>query len=189
MAKQDKPIVLNEFIAAEIGRVSDRYGVEAEVLESFAVFVVENYRKKPPKRPKVKPLTMKALKAAVYEYFDVRSTTELRRSGRFQLATNDLEKFNLGHKKTWEMFYRKYVGILPDERDERGPDCINGLNIFKYFRPWDVFGLDPQVASDEEVKGAYRRLAKIYHPDVPETGDARIFDRLTVMYESLMVKV
>jgi hypothetical protein len=188
MVKQTEKSVLNDLVVEEIGRLGDRYGIEVKVLEEFAVFVVQNYRKKD-KPSKVKPLTVKELKTAVYEYFNVENTTELKKSGRFKLATNDLGKVNLGQKKTWEMFYREYVGILPHERGERGKDCINGLNIFKYFRPWNVFGLDPQVASEEEVKGAYRRLAKIYHPDVPETGDARIFDRLTVMYESLTIKV
>jgi DnaJ-class molecular chaperone len=41
------------------------------------------------------------------------------------------------------------------------------------------------VATTEEVKDAYRKLSKIYHPDIPQTGDSKIFERLTIFYKSL----
>lgn len=34
---------------------------------------------------------------------------------------------------------------------------------------YDVLGLDPS-ATEEEVKLAYRKLAKLYHPDINATG-------------------
>ncbi len=39
-----------------------------------------------------------------------------------------------------------------------------------------VFELDPKTASKEDIKNAYYRLSKIYHPDNQETGDAEVFD-------------
>jgi hypothetical protein len=47
---------------------------------------------------------------------------------------------------------------------------------------WDVLGVQ-QTASSEEIKQAYFKLAKIYHPDVPETGDAAMFDQITKAYQ------
>ena len=189
MAQKNKGIELNEVVTEEIQRLGELHEIETAILKEFATFVIKNHRKKKKPDKKVRFLTVKELKAAVYQYFNVKDTQELKKSGRYKLATNDLGKLNLGRKEAWELLYRKYVDILPEEKGETGKDCINGINIFKYFRPWDVFGLDPQSATTEEIKGAYRRLSKIYHPDIPETGDARIFDRLTVMYESLTVKV
>ncbi|MFM7788456.1 MAG: DnaJ domain-containing protein, partial [Microcystis panniformis] len=65
----------------------------------------------------------------------------------------------------------------------------NGINIFKYFRPYRVFDLDPNTASKEDIKNAYYRLSKIYHPDNQETGDAEVFDCLTVMYKSITTEI
>ena len=88
-------------------------------------------------------------------------------------------------KEGWEKLYRKFIGILPGEENQQGYGCINGINIFNYFKPWQVFDLDPQNATNKDIKNAYHRLSKIYHPDVPETGDAAIFDCLTIMYKSI----
>jgi preprotein translocase subunit Sec63 len=86
------------------------------------------------------------------------------------------------------MLYRKLIGILPNEVGETGPGCVNGINILRYDRPWEAFGLDPKTATTEQVKTAYRNLSKIYHPDNRETGDAAVFNRLTVFYNSLTEK-
>jgi hypothetical protein len=101
------------------------------------------------------------------------------------MATSGIGKIDLSKKEGWEILYRKFIGILPHETNEQGYGCINGINIFKYNMPWNVFGLDPQVATTEEVKDAYRKLSKIYHPDIPQTGDSKIFERLTIFYKSL----
>ena len=59
--------------------------------------------------------------------------------------------------------------------------------------PFEVLGLD-RSASFEEVKGAYRRLARQYHPDAnPTDPDAlerfttlrRAYDRLKIFYQTL----
>jgi hypothetical protein len=137
----------------------------------------------------MKKLTLKQIKAAVYGYFNVTNTKELKASGRYALATNDLGKLDLRKRSIWEMFYREYVNILPEERNQQGKDCINGVHIYNYFRPWDVFGLDPKVATNADIKKAYYGLAKVYHPDNQETGNAKTFDRIHVMYESITLKV
>lgn len=173
-------------IEAEIVRLSEETGVSVSVFQDFARFVIHN---KKAKRRKQTSLTLPQLKAAVYQYFDVVDTQGLKKSNLFKMATNDIKNLNLRTKENWKKLYRKYVGILPSEEGEIGQDCINGINIFTYFRPWEVFGLDNTSATEQEIKDAYRRLSKIYHPDNSETGDAKIFDRIHTMYQSIMIKI
>jgi DnaJ domain len=178
--------VLNELINAEISRIASAHGVEVAILEQFAEFVVANYRKKTPvsKKPKVKKLTLAQVKEAVLSHFGVSDAKTLKKAPKFVMGTNG-QNIKLTGKVGWEALYRQFIGILPGEDSETGYGCINGINIFNYALPWHVFGLDPKVATTDQVKTAYRNLSKIYHPDMPETGDARIFDRLTVFYNSL----
>ncbi len=105
------------------------------------------------------------------------------------MAIDGMDDLNLSAKAGWEQLYRKFIGCLPDEENQQGHGCINGINIFNYFKPWRVFGLDPQIATSQDIKNAYYSLSKIYHPDVPITGDAAIFDRLTIMYKSISVRL
>lgn len=183
---------LNSFINSEIARVADLTGVDATVLKEFAQFVIANHKKsaatKPKaKKPKVKTLTQTQIKAAVFKHFGVSGVPSLRKDPTFVMSTNNL-KVPLKSLEDWASLYRKFVGILPGEDCDEGTDCINGINIFKYTRPWRTFGLDPATATTEDIKTAYRKLSKVYHPDVASIGNARIFERLTVFYNSLTEK-
>lgn len=173
---------LNSLIQNEVSRLSEHYKVDSKILLEFSQFVIENYKKKD---KKVKPLSMAELKKAVYGYFEVKNTTELKKSGSFKMATDGMESMNLGLKESWEVLYRKFIGILPGEDQEKGYGCINGIDIFKYFLPWRVFDLDPKSASKEDIKKAYHALSKTYHPDSSGTGDAKVFDRINTMYQSI----
>lgn len=181
-------VSLNTKIQNEIVRISQNVNISSQILEEFALFVIQNHTSKQKARKKAKSLALNQLKEAVYKHFYVKNTKELKASGLFQMAINDMEPLNLSKKESWEKLYRKYIDILPNERDEKGPDCINGINIFKYFRPWEVFDLNNETATDEEIKSAYRQLVKVYHPDNTETGNARIFDRINLMYKSILTK-
>lgn len=183
--KEAAPVQLNSYIKDEISRLSKSNNLKDNLLEEFALFVIENYKKKDPKPAKVKPLTLTQLKDVIYEHFHVKSTPELKKSGSFKMATDGMDDLNLAKKEGWEVLYRKFVGILPGEENQQGYGCINGINVFNYFRPWQVFGLDPNVATSKDIKDAYRNLSKVYHPDNSETGDARIFDAVTIMYKSI----
>ncbi len=174
---------LTKRVESEIERLTTEYGYSKAILQDFALFVLQ----KAPAQRKSKPktLTLPQLKQTIYQHFDVKDTTALKKSGAFQMATSGLGKIDLSKKAGWELLYRKFIGILPGEENEQGYGCINGIDIFKYNLPWTVFGLDPENASTDDVKSAYRNLSKIYHPDIPKTGDARIFEKLTVFYKSL----
>ncbi len=177
-------------IEAEIQRLASEHGYSDSLLREFALFVLtkEPTKAKAPKAKQAKKLTVTQVKQAIYDHFGVKDTKELKKSGAFQLATSGMGKVNLSTKQDWEQLYRKLIGILPGEENEEGYGCINGINIFKYDMPWKAFGLAPKPNSTEDVKTAYRNLSKIYHPDNSQTGDAAIFDRLTVFYKSLTEK-
>jgi hypothetical protein len=178
---------INSYIHNEITKLVNLHGIDRSALEAFALFVVDNHKKKEKviKPLNIKPLPLAQIKAAVYQYFSVKNTTELKKSGAFNMAIDGMNNLNLTVKSGWEQLYRKLIGILPEEENQQGYGCINGLNIFNYFKPWQIFGLDAKVANTQDIKNAYYALSKIYHPDVTTTGDAAIFDRLTTMYKSI----
>jgi hypothetical protein len=177
---------INTLIRDEIARVAASSKVDPATLENFALFVIDNHRKKTatPKPTKVKKLTLPAIKTAVFEHFGVADTKQLKKSATFAMATSGIT-VSLRGKEGWEALYRKFVGILPGEEGEQGYGCINGINIFKYTLPWRTFGLDPKTASTEDIKTAYRNLSRLYHPDKATPEDAQVFERLTVFYKSL----
>lgn len=179
--------MLGTTIHKEIERLSQEHGINSSILEQFAAFVLQqgkpSQRRRKPKGPQ--PLKMAEVKKAVFDYFKVKNTKALRQSSEFKLATDGLDGLNLQKKDSWEVLYRQFVGVLPHEQGEEGADCINGINIFKYFRPWQVFGLDSKTATEAEIKSAYRELSKKYHPDNPEMGNPKIFDRINTMYKAI----
>ncbi len=186
-------ITLNQLIQTEIARIAEAQSVDTATLEEFAQFIIENHKKKDPKpklpkvvKPKkVKPLTLTQLKEAILGHFGVKDVKELRKSGSFEMATSGMEKLDFSKKDGWEKLYRKFIGVLPEEENETGYGCVNGINIFKYDLVWKAFGLNPQTATSEDIKSAYHDLSRVYHPDVPNTGDAQVFARLNVFYKSL----
>lgn len=160
-----------------------------EELEKLVNLTIKEVNRQKSKSTPQKSLTLPQLKEAIYKYFEVANTDELKKSDRFKMATDGMDKLDYSKKETWEILYRKWIGILPEEQNEEGDGCINGINIFKYNRPWQIFGLEGKTATEEDVKKAYRQLSKIYHPDNQETGDRKIFERLEKMYKSLIIGI
>lgn len=134
-------------------------------------------------------LTTLDIKNHIFYNFNVNNLHELTNSGSFKSSINGMGKLDFRYRKTWEMLYRRFIGVLPYEQNQEGYGCINGINIFDYFHPWQVFELDPKTATNLDIRGAYRRLCKIYHPDNRETGDARIFSRINQMYRSVTATI
>ncbi len=66
---------------------------------------------------------------------------------------------------------------------------INGVNVLTEFFPWQVFGVDGRTASTRDLKTAFRRLSKVYHPDVPATGDREVFEKVHRLYEHALTTV
>ncbi|MCS5690583.1 J domain-containing protein [Cyanobium sp. FGCU-6] len=149
---------------------------DAAALLAFAEFI----HGKPFPEP---VLTLSQLKAEVCRAFGCTSATELRKSNEFNLAMSD-RSINLKTKADWLKLYREWVGVPPAERNRSGPTSINGIDVLENFRPWHVFGLEPATATADQIKEAFRRLAKEHHPDVG--GDPRVMERLQKMRDSLL---
>ena len=135
-------------------------------------------------------IELENLKEAVYNRFRVSTTRELKDKAIFLELLERESYWPVGDSdfrrlETWKIFFRKFVEILPGEDQETGYGCINGINVFKYHRPWQVLGLDPRTATQADIKASYRRLAKMYHPDNKETGDSEVFERIHLMYRSI----
>jgi isoleucyl-tRNA synthetase len=132
-----------------------------------------------------KNLSLRDLKERVLSYFEVLKVQDLKKSGRFRCVFEvELPVFDFRRRSTWEIIYRRCLGVLPGEEHITGDGHINGI----YFRPWEVFGLDPKTASEKDLRKAYWQLAEYYHPDNPHTGDRRIFERIENMYQSLLAR-
>lgn len=182
------PDRLNSFVLSEINRILSLQEVNQDVLEEFARFVIANHRKKEPKPVKPKAMKVADIKAAIFDYFGVgenRTAVNLRKSSRFLMETEGMDLPTLSGTEGWKTLYRDFIGYLPGEEFQTGYGCINGVNIFQYFKPWRVFGLDPATATPQDIKNAYYGLSKIYHPDNQETGDGRIFDLIKNMFQSI----
>ena len=183
--------VLSPEIKEEIIRLYQKCqnsSITCDDIERLVMFAIENYQS-PLNINSNEPLKVNEIKQAIYKRFKVKNTDELKKSGQFKMATDGMDKLNFNKKETWEMLYRKWIDILPDETNEEGYGCINGIDIFKYSRPWQVFNLNPKKATQDEIKTAFYQLSKIYHPDNQDTGDRKIFERLTQMYKSLIATI
>ena len=149
---------------------------DAAALLAFAEFI----HGKPFPEP---VLTLTQLKAEVCRVFGCKNATELRKSSEFNLAMAG-RSFDLKTKADWQKLYREWVGVPQAERNRSGATCINGIDVLENFRPWHVFGLEPATATVDDIKEAFRRLAKEHHPDMG--GDPRVMERLQKMRDSLL---
>lgn len=149
---------------------------DAAALLSFAEFI----HGKPFPEP---VLTLTQLKAEVCRVFGCANARELRQSSDFNLAMAG-RQVDLKTKADWQKLYREWVGVPQAERNRSGPTCIQGIDVLENFRPWHVFGLEPATATAEDIKEAFRRLAKEHHPDAG--GDPRVMERLQKMRDSLL---
>ena len=138
---------------------------------------------KEPKQAKPKVLTATAMRKAVLGKFECKTVTELRKNKTFAMAFTG-EKVGLKTTEDWRKQYRKWIAVPEDEREQKGPTCINGIDVIENFRPWHVFGLDSSTATKDDIKESYRQLVKTHHPDMG--GDSRVFERLQKMRDSLI---
>lgn len=136
-----------------------------------------------PSATKPKAITIAKMKKAVLANFGCKTVTELRKNRTFETAFTG-EKASLKSTEDWRIQYRKWVAFPEDERDQSGDTCNNGIDVLENFRPWHIFGLDSATATESDVKGSFRDLAKKHHPDFG--GDARVFERLQKMRDSLL---
>jgi len=130
-----------------------------------------------------KAQTMAELRAAVLAHFKVANTKALRASGEFQVLTAGAE-VDLRTRRGWATLYKQFCGVPMAERSQVGPTCIRGIDVLRHFRPWHIFDLNPNTATRDDIKAAYRRLMKGHHPD--RGGDPRVAMRLRTMRDSML---
>lgn len=163
-------------IELRIAKLLDQGPPDTSALLAFAEFI----HGKPIPEP---VLTISQLKREVCRVFGCENAKELRQSSEFNLAMTG-RSFDLKTKADWQKLYREWVGVPQAERNRSGATCINGIDVLENFRPWHVFGLEPATATADDIKEAFRRLAKEHHPDVG--GDPRVMERLQKMRDSLL---
>ena len=158
-------------LSSKLTHISETYEVPKELLLELVGTVTNK-------------LSLGEVKSAVQQTFNVDSTPELKKSEDFQALTANMGALPLNCRESWLKLYRKFVGVLPEEYGDLTSHHINGVDIFKYFKPWQVFGLDRQTATADDIRKAYHALSRRYHPDSPH-GDREIFERLNTLYRSL----
>lgn len=138
----------------------------------------------PKTKPKPKGPSLPEIKAEVLAYFNCKTLAELKKNASFKIAIAG-EQAAFKTKEDWSRLYRRFIGIPVHERHlEAGPTVINGIDVLQSFRPWVVFGLDPETATSDDVRSAFRRLIKQHHPD--QGGDPRVAEQLQKMKDSVL---
>jgi hypothetical protein len=181
MASRPRKLLLPEVQDLIATLLSKEELVEGDLL-SFAQLINGGPFKVPPP-PKVKPLTATAAKKAVLAHFECSTATQLKKCQPFLMQMGG-EDFGLKTTEDWLKLYRKFIAVPEHERNGTGPTFVNGIDVLQNFRPWHVFGLNPHTATTDEVKSAFRELAKIHHPD--KGGDPRVFEKLQNMRDSVL---
>jgi hypothetical protein len=163
-------------VRSRIRELAAEHNYEEQVLLSLAEFVNGGEFKQ-------LELKMQELKAGVVQAFGCKNYAELKKNTAFKLYVADA-KLKLNLKKSWQQIYREWVELPDSERNAIGEDCINGIDILRNFRPWEVFGLEPDNATADDIKAAFRKLSLQHHPD--QGGDEKLFERLKLMRDSLL---
>ena len=76
-------------------------------------------------------------------------------------------------------------GVGSVEQAFRGYMALPGIGQSSNNNPWATLGV-PINAGQEQIVEAYRALAKKFHPDNPQTGDADRFHRIKDAYDLLV---
>ena len=176
----------NELTKAEVKHLINQLVAEEMISNEILFTFAEKINGRPFKAPKPTPITMAAAKKAVLSKFDCKTVTELRKNKTFLMSMTG-ETIALKTKADWMKLYRTWIEVPVSERNQKGPTCINGIDVLENFRPWHVFGLDSSKATKEDVAKAFRNLAKTYHPD--SGGDRRVFERLKEMKETALDRI
>jgi hypothetical protein len=163
-------------VRAKIYSIVQEYQYDEQVLLGFAEFVNGGAFK--PVEP-----SMQELKNAVISAFGCSSYQDLKKNSSFELFVQE-HKLKMNKKDAWLKAYRKFVGLPDSERNAISTTSINGVDVMRNFLPWKVFDLDPKLATAEDIKTAFNKLAKEHHPD--HGGNADVFEKLKTMRDSLL---
>jgi hypothetical protein len=178
-AKAQSPRGIDSFIEKRIKNYCLTHGCPEQGLREIVQLALS-----PSAATALGSMALKDIKAAVALSWKHNTYQSLSKDKNWK-AYHQGTGMNASKRETWEKYYREWVSLPDDEQNEpQGYGVINGIDIFKNFRPWEVFGVDNKTGGREDILKAYRRLSMKYHPD--SGGDPAIFQQLTTMKDSLM---
>ena len=133
-------------------------------------------------------MKLKDIKTKVAIAWGKRTYKELSKDKEWKIYHKSTE-MNASLRTTWETYYREWVGLSEDEKNlQSGPGIVNGIDIFKNFRHWEVFNLDRKISTAADVKAAFRKLSFKYHPDLSTEPDAaKTLNKLIEMRDALLI--
>lgn len=164
-------------VRQKIRQIAAEHSYSEDILLGFAEYINGGAFKL------VKP-KLAELKAAVLAEFKCKSYPQLKKNNAaFALYVQDND-LKMTTTAAWLKVYRKFVGLPESERNAIGETSINGVDVLRNFLPWKVFALDPTVATAEDIKSAFNKLALQHHPD--HGGNSEVFQKLKLMRDSLL---
>lgn len=86
-------------------------------------------------------------------------------------------------QKTYRMYMRDLTKVPPPPPKKRdfSPEQLGALNVLIQFGEKQL----SEFSTDQEIKKAFRTLAKLYHPD-GKKADAKVFRDLFKAYKALI---
>ncbi len=133
-------------------------------------------------------MAIKEIKTAVATAWNKENYTQLKDDPEWKIYHKNTG-LSATKRLTWEHYFREWVELPEAEKNLKGGyGVVNGIDIFKNFRPWEVFKVDKKSGTKEDIQRAFKKLSFKYHPDTgPNGGDRSIFEKLKEMRDSLLV--
>ena len=133
-------------------------------------------------------MPLKDIKTAVAIAWNKTNYTQLKEDQEWKIYHKNTG-LSAAKRLTWEHYFREWVELPGEEKNlTSGYGVINGIDIFKNFRPWEVFNVDKNTGTKQDIQSAFKKLSFKYHPDTGYNGgDRNIFEKLKEMRDSLLV--
>ena len=133
-------------------------------------------------------MPVKDIKTAIAISWNKANYDELKGDAEWKLYHKSTG-LNASRRNTWEHYFREWVDLPETEKSlKAGYGVINGIDIFKNFRPWEIFDVDKEIGTKADIQTAFKKLSIKYHPDTGVNGgDRNIFEKLKEMRDSLLV--
>ena len=183
MAKTEPRGIHDKSVAKLIQTISDQYNCPRKALEELV-----NLALKPTEGNILSSMSINQIKEKVAMGWGKHSYKELKNDKDWK-NYHKSSGLNGSLRKTWETYYREWVNLPRDEQNlPAGENVVNGIDIFQNFRPWEVFNLDRQTATTEDVRSAFRRLSMRFHPDTAKgNANPEALNKLIEMRDALLI--
>ena len=183
MTKAKPRGIKHKSVSQLIQTISDQYNCPKQALEELVKLALT-----PSEVAGLSSMSINQIKQKVAISWGKQTYKELKNDKGWQ----DYHKssgLNGSLRKTWETYYREWVKLPTDEQSlPAGENVVNGIDIFQNFRPWEAFNLDKQTATAEDVRSAFRRLSRRFHPDTAKHhASPEALNKLIEMRDALLI--